>query len=104
MSDTDIFGVIEKQIKSRKDSIIEFEKGNREDLISKTNEEINVLNFYMPEPLTETEILNLIDDTISKLNATKISDMGNVMREITPIVKGRADMSLISRLIKEKLS
>ena len=104
LSDTDILGVIDKQIKSRKDSILEFEKGNRKDLIDKTNEEIKILSLYLPEPLTESELTSLIEETITKLNATKISDMGLVMRELTPLVKGRTDMSLVSSIIKDKLN
>lgn len=104
LSDPDILGVIDKQIKSRKDSIVEFEKGNRADLIDKTNEEIDILSSYLPEPLTESELISLIEETITKLNASKISDMGLVMKELTPIVKGRADMSLVSGIIKDKLN
>ena len=100
----DIYVIIGKQIKTRKESIVEFEKGNRKDLIDKTNEEIKILSSYMPEMLSEEEIINIIDETISLINATSIKDMGSVMREVSPKLKGKADMSLVSSIIKNKLS
>lgn len=104
LSDEDIYVIIGKQIKTRKESIVEFEKGNRNDLIDKTNEEIKILSSYMPEMLSEEEIINNIDETISLINATSIKDMGSVMREVSPKLKGKADMSLVSSIIKNKLS
>lgn len=104
LSDEDIYVIIGKQIKTRKESIVEFEKGNRKDLIDKTNEEIKILSSYMPEMLSEEEIINIIDETISLINATSIKDMGSVMREVSPKLKGKADMSLVSSIIKNKLS
>lgn len=104
LSDEDIYVIIGKQIKTRKESIVEFEKGNRNDLIDKTNEEIKILSSYMPEMLSEEEIINIIDETISLINATSIKDMGSVMREVSPKLKGKADMSLVSSIIKNKLS
>lgn len=104
LSDEDIYVIIGKQIKTRKESIVEFEKGNRKDLIDKTNEEIKILSSYMPEMLSEEEIINIIDETISLINATSIKDMGSVMREVSPKLKGKDDMSLVSSIIKNKLS
>ena len=104
LSDEDIYVIIGKQIKTRKESIVEFEKGNRKDLIDKTNEEIKILSSYMPEMLSEEEIINIIDETISLISATSIKDMGSVMREVSPKLKGKADMSLVSSIIKNKLS
>lgn len=104
VSDEDIVVIIGKQIKTRKESIIEFEKGNREDLITKTNDEINILNEYMPEMLLEEEIIKIVDDAIKIVNATSIKDMGSVMKEVNPKVKGKADMGLVSSIIKNKLN
>ena len=104
LSDEDIYVIIGKQIKTRKESIVEFEKGNRKDLIDKTNEEIKILSSYMPEMLSEEEIINIVNETISLINATSIKDMGSVMREVSPKLKGKADMSLVSSIIKNKLS
>lgn len=103
ISDDDIVVIIGKQIKTRKESIVEFEKGNRQDLIDTTNAEIDILSAYMPEMLSNEEIINIIDDAIKSLNASSIKDMGSVMREITPKVKGKADMSFVSSTIKSKL-
>lgn len=102
--DEDIVAIIGKQIKTRKESILEFEKGNRQDLIDKTNEEINILNIYMPEMMTEEEITSVVMDAISEVNATTIKDMGSVMKIVSPKVKGKADMSLVSQIIKSKLN
>ena len=102
--DEEIIGVIEKQIKTRKESILEFEKGNRTDLVDKTNEEIKILSSYMPEALSEEEVNKIIDEAMLKLNASKISDMGNVMKEVSPLLRGKADMALVSSIIKSKLN
>ncbi len=104
VSDDDIVVIIGKQIKTRKESIAEFEKGNRQDLIDKTNEEIKILEEYMPEQLSEDEINNIIETIIKEVNATSIKDMGSVMREASAKLKGKADMSLVSSIIKSKLS
>ena len=102
--DEEIIGVIEKQIKTRKESILEFEKGNRTDLVDKTNEEIKILSSYMPEALSEEEVNKIIEEAMLKLNASKISDMGNVMKEVSPLLRGKADMAMVSSIIKSKLS
>ena len=104
VSDDDIVVIIGKQIKTRKESILEFEKGNRQDLIDKTNEEIKILEEYMPEQLSEEEINNIIDEIIKNVNATSIKEMGMVMKEASAKLKGKADMSLVSSIIKSKLS
>lgn len=104
LTDDELAVVIGKQIKTRKESIVEFEKGNREDLIEKTNEEIKVLEKYMPEQLSEEEISKVIENAIAELNATQPSDMGKVMGKVTPLLKGKADMGLVSKLVKEKLN
>lgn len=101
----DVFlSVIEKQIKMRNDSISEFQKANRLELVQKTEAEIEVLKKYLPEPLTEEEVLSIITEAISSLGASSMKDMGKVMSEISPKVKGRYDMKEISNMIKSKLS
>ena len=102
--DEDIVVIVGKQIKTRKESIVEFEKGNRQDLIDKTNEEINILSVYMPKMLTEEEITLVVMDAINEVNATSIKDMGSVMKIVSPKLKGKADMSLVSSIIKNKLN
>ena len=104
LSDEDVIGVLAKQIKTRKESIVEFEKGNRFDLIEQTNMEIAILNEYMPAQLSEDEVNKIIDDAFIKVNPTSQSDMGKIMGIITPLLKGKADMSSVSRKVKEKLS
>lgn len=101
----DIFiSVIEKQIKMRNDSISEFKKANRLELVEKTELEVEVLKKYLPEPLSEEEVISIITEVISSLGASSMKDMGNVMKEVSPRVKGRYDMKKISDMIKSKLS
>lgn len=104
LSDDDVIGVLAKQIKTRKESIAEFEKGNRFDLIEQTNMEIAILNEYMPAQLSEEDVDKVIDDAFNKINPTSQSDMGKIMGMITPLLKGKADMSSVSKKVKEKLS
>lgn len=104
LTDEEVIVILGRQIKTRKESIVEFEKGNREDLVSKTEKEIEILNQYMPVQMGEEEILSLIMETIETVNPKGTSDMGAVMGNLTPKVKGKADMGLVSKLVKEKLS
>lgn len=104
LNDDEVIGVITKQIKTRKDSIVEFEKGNRQDLIDATKKEIEILQAYLPEQLTEEELNKIIDDVFTKVNPTSPKDMGKIMSAITPLVKGKADMKEVSNKIKEKLN
>lgn len=104
LSDEEVIVVISKQIKTRKESIIEFEKGNRNDLIEQTNSEILILEKYMPEQLSEEKVNEIIDKTISDIKPVAVSDMGKVMGIVTPLLRGKADMSLVSKIVKEKLS
>ena len=104
LTDDEVISLIAKQIKTRKESILEFEKGNREDLIKETKEEIEILNKYMPEQLSEEEIEEIINEAFIKLNPSSIKDMGKIMSEVNPKLKGRADMGYVSSIIKNKLS
>lgn len=104
LNDEEVIGIISKQIKTRKESITEFEKAKRDDLISKTKEEIEILNRYMPEQLSEEEIDKQIEQAITEIKPTSMKDMGKLMAALTPKLKGRADMSEVSKKIKEKLS
>ena len=104
LNDDDIIAIIAKQIKTRKESIVEFERGNRQDLIDKTNSEIEILSAYMPEQISEEELSNIIEQAIKKVNATTIKDMGSVMKIVSSKVKGRADMQQVSSIIKSKLN
>jgi len=104
INDELLINVISHQIKTRKESIVEFEKGNREDLINKTNDEIKLLQEYLPAQLSMDEINKILDDAFNKVNPTSAKDMGLIMKEVSPLLKGKADMSQVSSMIKERLS
>jgi uncharacterized protein YqeY len=104
LSDEEIIEVIHSEIKKRKEAILEFEKGKREDLVKKEKEEIEILKNYLPEQLSEKEIEKLAKEIIEKVGAKDIKDMGKVMKELMPKVKGRADGTLVSKIVKELLS
>ena len=104
MNDELLIEVVSKGVKTRRESIKEFEKGNRSDLIDKTKEEITILEEYLPKQLEEEELRNIIDEVFNKVNPTSMKDMGKVMGMVTPLVKGKADMSLVSSIIKSKLN
>ena len=104
ITDELVIDVISHQIKTRKESISEFEKGNRSDLIEKTNIEIELLSKYLPEQLSEEEVRKEIDKVFDKIKPTSMKDMGALMKELTPILKGKADMSQVNAIIREKLN
>ena len=96
--------VISKQIKMRNDSIIEFKKGNRDDLVASNQAEIEVLAKYMPKQLSDEELNAIIDEVFETVKPSDIKDLGLVMKNITPIVKNKCDMAVLNRLIREKLN
>ena len=96
--------VIAKEIKSRNDSIAEFKKGGREDLVSKTENEIDILKRYLPEQLSEEEVDKIIDEAFVELSPQGMKDMGKVMSMVSPKVKGCFDMGVVSSKIKSRLS
>ncbi len=104
LNDEEFIDVISKQIKTRKESIIEFEKANRTDLLEQTRKEIDILSKYLPEQLSEDEVLKIIDEAFNTVKPSSTSDMGKLMGFVTPKVKGKADMSFVSKNIKERLS
>jgi uncharacterized protein YqeY len=104
LSDDEIVMIVAKQIKTRKESIVEFEKGNRTDLIEQANFEIKVLEEYMPEQMSEEEINKVIDEVFTKVNPVGPSDMGKIMGMISPILKGKADLGLVNKLIRDRLN
>jgi uncharacterized protein YqeY len=104
LSDDEIVMIVAKQIKTRKESIVEFEKGNRTDLIEQANFEIKVLEEYMPEQMSEEEINKVIDEVFTKVNPAGPSDMGKIMGMISPILKGKADLGLVNKLIRDRLN
>lgn len=104
LNDDEVIAVISKQIKMRNDSIKEFEKANRTDLVEQNQKEIAILNTYMPEQLSDEEVNKIIDEAFAKLNPTSSKDMGIIMKEISPKVKGKADMGKVNSIIKDKLA
>ena len=104
LSDEEIINVITKEIKSRNDSIKEFEKGHRDDLISKTKEEIDILKVYLPKQLSDEEAMQIIDKAFEDIKPETSKDMGKVMKEVSPKLKGRYDMGKASSIIKERLN
>lgn len=95
--------VVNRGIKQRKDSIAEFEKGGRNDLIEKTQAEIEILQSYLPAQLSEEEVSLIIDEAFQIVNPEGPRDMGKIMKEVQPKLKGRADMKKVSEIIKSKL-
>ena len=104
LTDEDIVMVISKQIKMRNDSIQEFTKAGRLDLVEQNQKEIEILSKYMPEQLSLEEVNKVIDEAFSNVNPTSSKDMGLIMKEISPKLKGKADMGEVNKIIKEKLS
>ena len=104
LTDEEVIDVITKQIKTRKDSIKEFEKGAREDLIEATAKEIDILTTYLPKQLTDEEVMEIIEKVFDEVKPESSKDMGKVMKAVTPLVKGKFDMGKVSMIIKEKLN
>ena len=103
INDDLLIDVVNKQIKMRKDSIQEFEKGNRTDLVEQTQKEIDILLKYLPEQLSKEDVLKVINDLFDELKPDGQKDMGMVMKEAQAKLKGKADMKEVSTLIREKL-
>ena len=104
LDDTEIINLISKQIKTRRESIEEFKKANRLDLADKTEKEVEILSSYMPEQLSEDEVLKLIEEAFNEVKPTSMKDMKDIMAYLNPKISGRADKSFVSKTIKEKLS
>ena len=103
VNDDLLIDVVNKQIKMRKDSITEFEKGNRQDLIDATQKEIDILMAYLPEQLSHEEVVKIIDEIFEEVKPESMKDMGKVMGPAQAKLKGKADMKEVSTLIREKL-
>ena len=103
LTDDDVITVISKQIKMRNDSIKEFEAAGRSDLVEQNKKEIEILNTYMPKQLSEEELTEIIDKVFEEVKPTSQKDMGLIMKNISPLVKGKSDMSLVNKLVKERL-
>ena len=103
VDDNKIVEIIAKQVKEKKDAMVEFEKGAREDLIKQTTEEIEILSKYLPKQLSKEEIKPIIEEVIKAVGATSMKDMGNVMREAKAKIGAAADGRTINEVVKELL-
>ena len=103
-SDEVVIDVVSKQVKTHRESIEEFKKGNRQDLIDNLTREIELLSKYLPEQLSSEELVEIVDNVFNEVKPSSIKDMGAIMKVITPLVKGKADMREVNALIKEKLN
>ena len=103
LDDGQVVSVLEKMIKQRKESVAQFEAGNRPDLVSRENAEVTLLQSYLPAQLTDAELDALIDEVMAATGATGIKDMGKVMGVIKSKAQGRADMAVVGTKIKAKL-
>lgn len=103
LEDTEILDIVSKQIKLRKESILEYEKASRENDISKLNKEIDILMSYLPKQMSIEELTILVEETIKEVNAISSKDFGNVMKVLIPKIKGKGDTKEASEILKSKL-
>ena len=104
LEDSEVIDLVFSETKKRKESIVEFEKGKREDLVEKEKKELEILQKYLPEQLSEEEIQKLVKEAIEKTGAKEMKDMGRVMQELASEIKGRADGSFVSKIVKDSLT
>ena len=104
LTDEEIIEVLLSEIKKRKDAIVLYKKGDRQELADKEKKEIEILQKYLPEQIPEEELKKIVEESIAKTGASEIKDIGKVMADLMPKVKGKADNSEISKIIKELLS
>ncbi len=104
LNDEEVIDTLSSEIKKRKDAIALYEKGSRLELAEKEKKEIEILKKYLPEQLSEGELKKLIEESVNKVGAKEIKDMGKVMQDLAPKIKGKADNSEVSKIIKQILS
>ena len=104
LDDTAVLAIIDKMCKQRRESISQFEKAERNDLVEQEEVELVILKEYLPEPLSDEEIQTLIAEAMSETGASSVKEMGKVMAYIKPKAQGRADMGKVSGMIKSQLS
>ena len=102
--DSIITTLINKTVKQRRDSVEQFKNGGRDDLVKKEQEQLNVILRYLPEQLAEDQIQTLVQEGINSLSASSMKDMGRLMGHLKPQLEGKADMSVVSKIIKNLLS
>lgn len=104
LSEEEELTILSREMKQRKDSLHEFEKAGREDLVEKLLTELTFVELYMPKQLSEEELAEIVKQTISEIGATSKAEMGKVMSAIMPKVKGKADGTLVNKLVLQHLS
>lgn len=104
LTDEETISVFSSEIKKRKDAILLYEKGNRQELADKEKKEIEILQKYLPEQLSPDELEKLVKESIEKVGAKEMKDMGKIMADLMPKIKGKADNSEVSKLIKEAIT
>ncbi len=104
IDDQRVLTILDKLLKQRRESIQQYQQANRQDLVDKETFEADIIQAYLPAQLSENEIRELITKAITKTGASSIRDMAKIMAELKPELQGRADMSMVSQLVKEKLS
>ena len=103
-SDEIVIEVVSKQVKTHKESIEEFKTAGRNDLVANLEKEIELLSKYLPEQLSEEEIIRIIDEVFDEVKPTSMQDMGKIMKELTPRFKGVADMKTVNNIVRSKLN
>ena len=103
LTETEMQAIVAKETKKRRESITDFEKGGRPDIVEQLNKEIEILSVYLPEQLTEAEITKMVIEAISVVGATGMKDMGKVMGSLREKTAGRADGKLVSDIVKAEL-
>lgn len=103
-TEEDIIDVIGKEVKKRRESIELYKQGDRPELAEKEQSELEILQTYLPEQLSEEEINNLVEEAVSQTGAKEMKDMGKVMGVLMPKIKGKADSSLVSQIVRSKLN
>jgi uncharacterized protein YqeY len=104
LDDAEVTSVLGRMVKQRRESISQFEKAARTDLVDQETAELAVIQAYLPEPLSASELHALVDEVLAKTGAASIKDMGKVMAQLKPRLQGRADMGAVSALIKARLT
>lgn len=104
LSDEEVIEVLAKEVKQRNDSLVEFEKAGRKDLVENLQKEIRIVQEYLPAPLSEAEVRKLIEEVIAEVGASSKKDLNKVMPVLMPKVKGRADGKLVNQIVNSLLS
>jgi len=103
LNDEELLEILTREVKQRRDALSEYEKANRQDVVDSLKEEIKILEGYLPEQLTEAEIIQLVQEVIEQVGANSPRDMGKVMGTLMPKVKGKADGKLVNKIVKDLL-